>query len=137
MHSAGCILRGSLPKNATWGKYAYGVNSTVGVLVYIDDTNVEHDSNMNENWATVRVIFFVNGRQVQPGECQITIPRLDEMYPTLTLFSDKVEVHSHFSMHDLKNNVYDDLEGFSDFSVWSIDNHRIDARTNDTNKTGL
>lgn len=124
-HSVGICSTGQVLLSSRWygcaGQSSFGVGSTVGVLVYLDDTSAY------QSWdgmlVTATCTFSVDGEpvtlgmspKVNPGGasrtsstaasmeigCPLALPVDGDLYPTITLHSPAVQVLCRFCAADL------------------------------------
>lgn len=123
-------------------QHGYGDKSTVGVLVYADvedDSSDTPDSNTSDRTtspvkAQALVRFCVDGVALRDASNRVLVftlpfPPTSELFPTLTLHSQEVQVDSRFSAPDIVAlNVNDmDLPGISDepIEIWCLDGLRV------------
>lgn len=124
----------------------YGLNTTVGMLIYFDD-NLQPPSCQYENensqrssdaHGCVKARFSVSGLAVRDGEnqvveCSFGIPSESDLYPTLSLHSQDVCVFSRFSAPDIiALNVHDFDIPHGPLSVWCLDGLQLDVSSSNT-----
>lgn len=125
-------------------QHGYGDQSTVGVLVYADvedhsadtpDSNASSPSSSSSpSSAQALVRFCVDGVALRDSLNQVLVftlpfPPTSELFPTLTLHSQEVQVDSRFSAPDIVAlNVGDmDLPVTSDepTEIWCLDGLKV------------
>lgn len=129
-YSAGHVLISSQRRNVLSVDYRYDVNNTVGVLVHVEKVDSEPSSTMK---AVVR--FCIDGVAVRDTSDDVLVvslpfPAEAELYPTLTLRSQGVQVLGRFSVPDIVSINAEDFQlprarNLPD--IWCLDGLPIDA----------
>lgn len=149
--SLGLCSTGQLLHSGQWfslsnpEESSFGSNSTVGCLVYLDDTSAYNDSD-GQN-VIVDATFNINGRIVPStlisgsdnsnhdssfrsagtsGDgCEPTlsfsVPKTHELFPTVTLHSSGTSVMCRFSSEDLLANTRTEIGALSGVNVYAVD----------------
>lgn len=128
---------------------SYGSNSTVGCLVYLDD-NASHDA-PEESFAMADVTFNVNGIVIPPVICSkpleeklsqgeqpaspssqfdesydvptltLSVPKIQELFPTVTLHSPATCVMCRFNAEDLLASSRNEIGAPDGVTVFAVD----------------
>jgi hypothetical protein len=124
MLSSGQWSELGLPENSS-----YGSGSTVGCLVYLDDSSA-YDTSDGPH-VTVDVTFNINGSIVpttsvmQMDGCEPTmsliIPKAHELFPTVTLHSSGTSVMCRFSAEDMLASSRAEIGALSGVVVYAVD----------------
>jgi len=109
----------------------YGCNSTVGCLVYIDDTsafdtwegkNVVADVTFNINGCVIPLAAAANeDSQSDAVTLSLVAPKAQELFPTVTLHSPATCVMCRFSADDLLANSRKEIGAPPGVTVYSVD----------------
>nr|CCA14243.1 conserved hypothetical protein [Albugo laibachii Nc14] len=143
-YSAGHVLVGGEKQGFQAVNVRYGLNTTVGMLIYFDDnlqnSSCHHDNQDSQRSSDangcVKARFSVSGLAVRDGEnqvveCSFGIPSESDLYPTLSLHSQDVCVFSRFSAPDIiALNVRDFDVPHGPLSIWCLDGLQLDVSSN-------
>jgi len=109
----------------------YGCNSTVGCLVYIDDTsafdtwegkNVVADVTFNINGCAIPLAAATNeDTESEAVTLSLVAPKAQELFPTVTLHSPATCVMCRFSADDLLANSRKEIGAPPGVTVYSVD----------------
>jgi len=124
----------------------YGCNSTVGCLVYIDDTsafdtwdgkNVVADVTFNINGCVIPLNSANDGaesaesEQIGDSTLSLVAPKAQELFPTATLHSPATCIMCRFSADDLLANSRKEIGAPDGATVYSVDGSvLLDENTN-------
>jgi len=118
----------------------YGCNSTVGCLVYIDDTsafdtwdgkNVVADVTFNINGCVIPLAESAAAEQIGDSTLSLVAPKAQELFPTVTLHSPATCVMCRFSADDLLANSRKEIGAPNGVTVYSVDGSvLLDENTN-------